>query len=454
MARTKNKFVCQECGYTTPRELGKCPGCQAWSSFAEETEIVSKSPLHRGIGQLANKPELISDVKVADVERQLTGMPEFDRVLGGGIVPGSVILIGGDPGIGKSTLLLQASNALSRKYGTVLYVTGEESVSQTKIRSNRLGMTSDTLYVLCENNLELIEKHIDELQPQAVVIDSIQAVYLTEFQSAPGSITQIRECAAHLLVTAKNRNITMFFVGHVTKEGTLAGPRVLEHIVDTVLYFEGERHHLYRVLRAVKNRFGSTNELGIFEMQNKGLVDVKNPSQLFLSDREEDISGSVIVASMEGTRPLLLEVQALVVSTHYGTPRNTATGIDRNRVALLIAVLNKRIGLDIGDSDVFVNITGGLRVDEPGIDHGVLMAIISNHRNIQIDSHTVVIGEVGLGGEIRPVPHVETRIREAAKLGFTRAIFPAYHQKGLQINDEIELIGVKNIYDSLSVLFS
>ncbi len=452
MAKSKNKFVCQECGYTTPRGLGKCPGCQAWNSFAEETEVIPTSPLHRVLGSHTNQPELISNVSSADVERQQTGMPEFDRVLGGGIVPGSVILIGGDPGIGKSTLLLQASDTLSRKYGSVLYVTGEESVNQTKLRSTRLGVSSDTLYVLCENNLETIEKHIDKLQPQAVVIDSIQAVYLSEFDSAPGSITQIRECAAQLLIFAKNQNIPIFLVGHVTKEGTLAGPRVLEHIVDTVLYFEGERHYIYRILRAIKNRFGSTNEIGIFEMQNKGLVDVKNPSQLFLSDREEEISGSVVVSCMEGTRPLLLEVQALVVPTHYGTPRNTSTGIDRNRVALLTAVLNKRIGLDIGDSDIFVNITGGLRVDEPGIDLGVLMAIISNHRNIPIDPRTVVIGEVGLGGEIRPVPHLETRIREAAKLGFTRAIFPDYHKKGLEISEKIELNGVKNIYDSLSIL--
>ena len=452
MAKTKRKFVCQECGYITPRGLGKCPGCQAWDSFAEESEIVTTSPLHRSISQRTSRPELISEITAEDVERQLTGMPEFDRVLGGGIVPGSVILIGGDPGIGKSTLLLQASDALSRKYGNVLYVTGEESISQTKIRSNRLGVSSDSLYVLCENNLAEVERHIEKLQPQAVVIDSIQAVYLSDFQSAPGSITQIRECAAHLLICAKNQNIPMFLVGHVTKEGTLAGPRVLEHIVDTVLYFEGERHHIYRVLRAIKNRFGSTNELGIFEMQNKGLVDVKNPSQLFLSDREEEISGSVIVSSMEGTRPLLLEVQALVVSTHYGTPRNTATGIDRNRVALLTAVLNKRIGMDIGDSDIFVNITGGLRVNEPGIDLGVLIAIVSNHRKIPINSRTVVIGEVGLGGEIRPVPHIEKRIHEAAKLGFTRAIFPDYHKKGLQIDDPIQLVGVKNIYDSLNVL--
>ena len=452
MAQAKHKFVCQECGYTTPRGLGKCPSCQAWNSFTEETEIVSTSPLHRVISHQSNTPEIIAHVTATDVERQFTGMPEFDRVLGGGIVPGSVILIGGDPGIGKSTLLLQASDALSRKYGNVLYVSGEESVNQTKIRSNRLGVNSDTLYVLCENNLEQIEKQIEKLQPQAVVIDSIQSVYLTDFQSAPGSITQIRECAAQLLICAKKQNIPIFLVGHVTKEGNLAGPRVLEHIVDTVLYFEGERHHIYRVLRATKNRFGSTNELGIFEMQNKGLVDVKNPSQLFLSDREENISGSVVVSSMEGTRPLLLEVQALVVQTHYGTPRNTATGIDRNRVALLIAVLNKRVGLDIGDSDVFVNITGGIRIDEPGIDLGVLMAIISNHQNKPIDPRTVIIGEVGLGGEIRPVPHIERRINEAAKLGFSKVVFPEYNQKSIDVKDTIELISVKNIYDSLKIL--
>ncbi len=452
MAQAKHKFVCQECGYTTPRGLGKCPSCQAWNSFTEETEVVPTSPLHRVISHQSNTPEIIAHVTATDVERQFTGMPEFDRVLGGGIVPGSVILIGGDPGIGKSTLLLQASDALSRKYGNVLYVSGEESVNQTKIRSNRLGVNSDTLYVLCENNLEQIETQIEKLQPQAVVIDSIQSVYLTDFQSAPGSITQIRECAAQLLICAKKQNIPIFLVGHVTKEGNLAGPRVLEHIVDTVLYFEGERHHIYRVLRATKNRFGSTNELGIFEMQNKGLVDVKNPSQLFLSDREENISGSVVVSSMEGTRPLLLEVQALVVQTHYGTPRNTATGIDRNRVALLIAVLNKRVGLDIGDSDVFVNITGGIRIDEPGIDLGVLMAIISNYQNKPIDPRTVIIGEVGLGGEIRPVPHIERRINEAAKLGFSRAVFPEYNQKSIDVTETIELISVKNIYDSLKIL--
>lgn len=452
MAREKRRFVCQECGYTTPRSLGRCPGCQSWQSFAEEIEQLTTSSKHRGIGQASREPEPISQVMASEVERHLTGMSEFDRVLGGGIVPGSVVLIGGDPGIGKSTLLLQASDALSRNYGDILYVSGEESVSQTKLRATRLGVVSDTLYVLCENDLEQIEKHIQTLNPKVVIVDSIQAVYLSSIQSAPGSVTQIRECAGRLLICAKNRNVPVFLVGHVTKDGTLAGPRILEHMVDTVLYFEGEQHHIYRVLRAIKNRFGSTNEIGIFEMQNRGLVDVMNPSELFLSNSEEEVAGSIVVSSMEGTRPLLMEVQALVVPTNHGNPRNTATGVDRHRIALLIAVLNKRVGIDVGGADVFVNITGGLRVAEPGIDLGVLMAIASSYREIPIDRQTVMIGEVGLGGEIRPVTHVERRIREAAKLGFTRAIFPEYNRKGLEIEEHIELIGVKDVYDSLSAL--
>ena len=452
MAREKRKFVCQECGYTTPKTLGRCPNCKSWQSFAEEVETLITAARHRGIGQTSREPEPISEITASEVERHLTGMSEFDRVLGGGIVPGSVVLIGGDPGIGKSTLLLQASNALSRKYGDVLYVSGEESVSQTKLRATRLGVASDTLYVLCENNLEEIEKHIEAQNPKVVIIDSIQSVYLSSIQSAPGSVTQIRECAGHLLICAKNRNIPVFLVGHVTKEGMIAGPRVLEHMVDTVLYFEGERHHIYRILRAIKNRFGSTNEIGIFEMRSTGLIDVMNPSEIFLSNREEQVSGSVVVSSMEGTRPLLMEVQALVVPTNYGNPRNTTAGVDRQRIALLIAVLNKRVGINVGDSDVFVNVTGGLRVDEPGIDLGVLMAICSSHRDMPIDRKTVMVGEVGLGGEIRPVTHVDRRIREAAKLGFTRVMFPEYNRKGLNIDTDIELVGVSDVYDSLTAL--
>ena len=452
MAREKRKFVCQECGYTTPKTLGRCPHCGSWQSFAEEVETLITSSRHRGIGETSREPEPISEITASEVERHLTGMSEFDRVLGGGIVPGSVVLIGGDPGIGKSTLLLQASDALSRKYGDVLYVSGEESVSQTKLRATRLGVASDTLYVLCENNLEEIEKHIEAQKPKVVIIDSIQSVYLSSIQSAPGSVTQIRECAGHLLICAKNRNIPVLLVGHVTKEGVIAGPRVLEHMVDTVLYFEGERHHIYRILRAIKNRFGSTNEIGIFEMRSTGLIDVMNPSEIFLSNREEQISGSVVVSSMEGTRPLLMEVQALVVPTNYGNPRNTTTGVDRQRIALLIAVLNKRVGINVADSDVFVNVTGGLRVDEPGIDLGVLMAICSSHRDMPIDRKTVMVGEIGLGGEIRPVTHVDRRIREAAKLGFTRVMFPEYNRKGLDIDTDIELVGVSDVYDSLTAL--
>ncbi len=374
-------------------------------------------------------------------------------MLGDGIVPGSVILIGGDPGIGKSTLLLQASDAVSRVYGTVLYVTGEESAAQTKLRANRLGLSSEALLVLCENDLEKIETHIVAIQPSMVVIDSIQAVYLPALQSAPGSVTQIRECAGQLLILAKSKDIPVVLVGHVTKDVALAGPRMLEHIVDTVLYFEGEQQHIYRVLRAVKNRFGSTNEIGIFEMLSRGLVDVENPSVLFLGDRQENISGSVVVSSIEGTRPLLLELQALVSPSNFAFPRNTTAGVDRQRIAMLVAVLHKRIGMNIGDSDVFVNITGGVRVDEPGIDLGIVIAIISNHRDITIDPYTVLIGEVGLGGEVRPVTHIDKRLREAAKLGFKRAILPETNRKGLDLTEDIELFGAKNLHDVLGILF-
>jgi DNA repair protein RadA/Sms len=373
-------------------------------------------------------------------------------VLGGGIVPGTVVLIGGNPGIGKSTLLLQASDMLSRTYGTVLYVSGEESVTQTKLRANRLDITSDSLYVLCENNLDQIESHITQLNPHIIIIDSIQTVSLPGLQSAPGSVTQVRESAAQLLIIAKSKNIPIILVGHVTKEGSLAGPRILEHMVDTVLYFEGERQHVYRVLRAVKNRFGSTNEIGIFEMLSCGLVEVKNPSELFISERQENTSGSVVVSSIEGTRSLLLELQALVAPANLGFPRNTATGVDRHRIALLIAVLQKRVGLDVGDLDVFVNITGGMRVDEPGIDLGTVIAITSSHRDVAIDPRTVVIGEVGLGGEVRAVTHIEKRLLEAAKLGFNCAIFPESNRKGLELKEDIDLIGVNDLYGALSVL--
>ena len=453
MAKERRQFVCQECGYFSLKWLGKCPECQKWNSLTEEIELETSSPTHRTIAAPSRQPEAIVEISASEEDRRLTGIREFDRVLGDGIVPGSVILIGGDPGIGKSTLLLQASDALSRVYGTVLYVTGEESAAQTKLRANRLGISSEKLLVLCENDLEQIETHIAAVQPSMVVVDSIQAVYLPALQSAPGSVTQIRECAGQLLILAKSKDIPVVLVGHVTKEGALAGPRMLEHIVDTVLYFEGEQQHVYRVLRAAKNRFGSTNEIGIFEMLSRGLVDVENPSVLFLGDRQENVSGSVVVSSIEGTRSLLLELQALVSPTNFAIPRNTTAGVDRQRIAMLVAVLHKRIGMNIGDSDVFVNITGGVRVDEPGIDLGIVMAIVSNHRDIAIDPYTVLIGEVGLGGEVRPVANIDKRLREAAKLGFKRAVLPETNRKGLDLTEDIELFGAKNLLDALNILF-
>ena len=453
MAKERRQFVCQECGYVSLKWLGRCPECQKWNSLTEEIEFDTSSPAHRTIGKPSRQPEPIREIAASEEDRLLTGIREFDHVLGDGIVPGSVILIGGDPGIGKSTLLLQASDAVSRVYGTVLYVTGEESAAQTKLRANRLALSSEALLVLCENDLEQIESHIAAVQPSMVVIDSIQAVYLSDLQSAPGSVTQIRECAGQLLILAKSNDIPVMLVGHVTKDGALAGPRMLEHIVDTVLYFEGEQQHIYRVLRAVKNRFGSTNEIGIFEMLSRGLVDVENPSVLFLGDRQENISGSVVVSSIEGTRPLLLELQALVSPSNFAFPRNTTAGVDRQRIAMLVAVLHKRFGMNIGDSDVFVNITGGVRVDEPGIDLGIVMAIISNHRDITIDPYTVLIGEVGLGGEVRPVAHIDKRLREAAKLGFKRAILPETNRKGLDLTEDIELFGAKSLHDVLNTLF-
>ena len=453
MAKERRQFVCQECGYVSLKWLGRCPECQKWNSLTEEIEFDTSSPAHRTIGKASRQPEPIREIAASEEDRLLTGTREFDRVLGDGIVPGSVILIGGDPGIGKSTLLLQASDAVSRAYGTVLYVTGEESAAQTKLRANRLGLSSEALLVLCENDLEQIESHIAAVKPSMVVIDSIQAVYLPGLQSAPGSVTQIRECAGQLLILAKSNDTPVMLVGHVTKDGALAGPRMLEHIVDTVLYFEGEQQHIYRVLRAVKNRFGSTNEIGIFEMLSRGLVDVENPSVLFLGDRQENISGSVVVSSIEGTRPLLLELQALVSPSNFAFPRNTTAGVDRQRIAMLVAVLHKRLGMNIGDSDVFVNITGGVRVDEPGIDLGIVIAIISNHRDITIDPYTVLIGEVGLGGEVRPVAHIDKRLREAAKLGFKRAILPETNRKGLDLTEDIELFGAKNLHDVLNTLF-
>ncbi len=453
MAKKRTIFVCQECGNTSPKWMGKCADCDSWNSFVEQLDV-SAQTMRQKVERTHSNPQPITQITASEEERLKTGVEEFDRVLGGGLVPGSVVLIGGDPGIGKSTLMLQTTDSLSRTYGTTLYVSGEESATQTKLRANRLNVSSEQLYLLCETNLDLISSHINQLQPNIAVIDSIQTVYHPDLRSTPGNVSQIRACASQLILIAKEKGIPILLVGHVTKDGSLAGPKVLEHMVDTVLYFEGERHHVYRILRAVKNRFGSTNEIGIFEMLGRGLAEVKNPSELFLSERQEDISGSVVVPSLEGTRPLLLELQALVAPSNFGTPRNMATGVERNRVAMLLAVLEKRVGLQLQDSDVYVNITGGVKVTEPGIDLGTVVAIASNYRDLPVDARTVIIGEVGLGGEVRAVTQIEKRIREAAKLGFTRAVFPESNQKGLDINEEIELIGVKNIFDALSILLT
>lgn len=449
MAKVKSVFVCQECGYESPKWMGKCPGCGSWNTLVEEIEYKDKSK-ERALDLKSSKPLNIDEIELTDEERYTTSMDEMNRVLGGGIVKGSLILVGGDPGIGKSTLLLQVSKNLSQDNKLVLYASGEESAKQIKIRAQRLGVRTDKLYILPENNLSIIEKYTSELKPDILIVDSIQTVYRSELQSAPGSVSQVREATASLMSIAKSLNIATFIVGHVTKEGSIAGPRVLEHMVDTVLYFEGERHHTYRILRAVKNRFGSTNEIGIFEMKNKGLEEVTNPSEMLLSGRPENASGSCVVCSMEGTRPVLVEIQALISPTNFGMPRRMATGFDYNRMVLLMAVLEKRVGMQLQASDAYINVAGGLRVDEPACDLGILCAVASSFRDIPIDSKTILTGEVGLTGEIRGVNFVERRIMEAQKLGFSKCIIPSENLKGLEdIGSGIEIIGVSNIHEAL-----
>jgi len=416
------------------------------------SSIPSPSNRRRLVNDSYDQPKPISSIETIDQERLKSGIEEFDRVLGGGAVPGSVILIGGDPGIGKSTLLLQVLDRLTQNYGKTLYVSGEESARQIKLRASRLGIESSDLHVLCETDIEAIEVHIDKLSPKIVVVDSIQTMQRSDIDSIPGNITQVRESSMALTSIAKSRNIPIFIVGHITKEGSIAGPKVMEHIVDTVLYMEGDSYHVYRILRAVKNRFGSTNEIGVFEMRDSGLVEITNPSEMLLSERKENISGSVVVSIMEGTRPILLELQALVSPAYFGVPQRTANGIDRNRLALLLAVLDKRAGFRIQNSDVFVNVVGGMQAEEPGIDLGVMVALISNHKDKPVDPKTVVIGEVGLGGEVRAVSQAEKRIKESARLGFKRAIISHYNVRGLNIKEDIEVVGVQMVKDALNIL--
>jgi DNA repair protein RadA/Sms len=454
MTKTKTHFICQSCGYQTPKWLGRCPGCQEWNTFIEERVVEEKIP-ERDLLGFENEavPTPITEIVGEERGRFQTGIEEFDRVLGGGIVFGSVILVGGDPGIGKSTLLLQVINRLALKGKKVLYISGEESLQQTKMRADRLSVSSEHLFVVSETSLEKILQDIQDLKPSTVVVDSIQTIYSSELPSTPGSISQVREASSRLLYLAKHLSIPIFLVGHVTKEGFIAGPKVLEHMVDTVLYIEGEATHAFRILRAVKNRFGSTNEIGVFEMKDLGLVEVVNPSEFFLSERVQHTSGSVVMPSLEGSRPILIELQALVAPTHFGVPRRTSQGIDANRVSLLVAVMEKRLGVHLSNQDIFLNIAGGMRVEEPAADVGVIAAIASNFRDQLIDPETVVFGEVGLGGEVRGVSQPEVRAKEAARLGFKRCLLPKQNQEKMRGVKGIELIGIRTIQETIKGLF-
>jgi len=446
----KSVFFCQNCGHEENKWLGQCPMCKEWNTFVEEAVSVSKSSTVK----LSKEAEIVAlkDIKTNDEERILTRIGELDRVLGGGIVPGSLVLVGGDPGIGKSTLLLQVCQRLCEDKKQVLYISGEESLRQIKLRANRMGEFREELYLLCETNLEVIRSVIEKRKPDIVVIDSIQTMYSEDVASAPGSVSQVRESTNVLMQLAKGLGISIFIVGHVTKEGTVAGPRVLEHMVDTVLYFEGDRHASYRILRGVKNRFGSTNEIGVFEMRQNGLVEVENPSEFMLNGKPEHASGSVVACSMEGTRPILIEIQALVCGSSFGVPRRTAAGTDYNRVNLLMAVLEKRLGLHLSNYDAYVNIAGGVKMNEPAIDLGIVMAIVSSYKNKAIDEKTIVFGEVGLSGEVRAVSMPEQRVAEAKKLGFTTCVIPEVCMEMVKGMQGIKIIGVKNIGDAVGLL--
>ena len=443
MAKIRSSFVCQSCGHSAARWFGRCSGCGEWNTCVEERpQEVDKRREHIAVTAPRSELQPITEVDDQDHERLQVGIGEFDRVLGGGIMPGSVVLVGGDPGIGKSTILLQMVGQLAASNFRIAYISAEESAAQIRLRAGRLGALSEDLQVMAETNLNAILGQLKAADPVAIVIDSIQTIYMPELESAPGSVTQVRECAARLVYLAKESGIPVFLVGHVTKEGTVAGPRVLEHLVDTVLYLEGERHHHFRILRAAKNRFGSTNEIGIFEMRDQGLIEVANPSEILLAERAEGVSGSAIVCSMEGTRPLLIEIQALVSRSSFGYPQRVATGIDAKRLSIIIAVLEKRCGHDLSGEDIFVNVVGGMRLDEPSVDMGVGLAIVSSFRNRPIDAQTVAIGEVGLGGEIRPVNQIDRRVTEARSLGFERCLVACCNLKGWKRPEGMEVVGV------------
>jgi DNA repair protein RadA/Sms len=444
MAKQKIKYVCSNCGYESLRWIGKCPECDNWNTFVEEIIETAK---HQKV-QYDGKVTLykINEIDAVEEDRIKTGINEFDRVLGGGLMPGSVVLLGGDPGIGKSTLAMQAASAINEK---VLYVTGEESERQVKIRASRLKIKSDNFYILPETDLNPIISAINSLNPALVIIDSIQTMYRSEYDNSPGTVTQIRECTSLLMGEAKKKHYSVLIIGHVTKEGVIAGPKLLEHIVDTVIQFEGESHHSYRILRSQKNRFGSTNEIGVFEMYEDGLIEVKNPSELFLSEREKETSGSVVTASLEGTRPILLEVQALVTPSNYGNPQRVATGFEQRRLSILLAVLEKRGGYRLSANNVFINMAGGVKIDEPAIDLAVCCSIVSSLLDRTSDNSSVIVGEVGLGGEIRTVSQIEKRIQEAERLGFKKIIIPRNNLKELKQNGKIKITSVGSLPEAI-----
>ena len=453
MAKVKSKYVCQNCGYENPKWLGKCPECLQWNTFVEEIEekmTPRQESLAKQASRSTSRPVSINSIAPKREERFSTSIPELDRVLGGGVIPGSLVLVGGDPGIGKSTLLLQVSNNVAETGKKVLYISGEESEHQITMRAKRLKISSDNLYIYTENNLAAIELQIAEVEPDMVIVDSIQTMISPEINSAPGTISQIKEGTSKFMKISKSKSISTFIVGHVTKEGALAGPKLLEHMVDTVLYFEGERYNTYRLLRAVKNRFGSTNELGVFEMKSDGLVELENPSKVLIAEKPNDVSGSVIVSTVEGTRSMLLELQALVAPTNFGYPRRTTTGVDNNRVALILAVLEKVIGMQVQSQDVFVNIIGGLRINEPSMDLGIALAIASSFRNIPVDASVVVTGEIGLTGELRTVSFIEKRIMECEKLGFKKMVIPkGNYLEEFKKDYRIELVPVYNLRQAI-----
>ena len=452
--RSRISFVCQQCGHQTPRWVGRCPDCGQWNTLKEESVVVEdRSTRRRVIKSESVQVTPLDEITMNEHARFPTGLLELDRVLGGGVVPGSVILVGGDPGIGKTTLLLQTLQGLTANNQPLLYVSGEESPQQIKMRSDRLGIHGQSLFVMAETSLEELLKITQTINPGALVVDSIQTVFTDQIASAPGSAGQVQEVACQLMWYAKRSAVPVFIIGHVTKEGMIAGPKLLEHIVDTVLYFEGEKGHPYRILRSVKNRFGATNEIGVFEMKEEGLTEVANPSELFLTGRPEHSTGSVVISSLEGSRPILVELQALVTSTGYTMPKRMANGMELNRVTLLLAVMEKRMGLHLSGQDVYINVVGGLRIDEPAIDLGVVAAIISSFRDRPIDGRTLILGEVGLGGEVRPVSQVELRTREACKLGFRRCVLPEQNLSKWSGPRGLELIGIQEIGDVMDSIF-